>query len=534
MPPFVGAIKNTTDLNMVGAQPYSGGGTPVAAIGTLAVGDTAAGGFIGGLSAAATVDIYTSYACAQTSAGQTLTLRSPTTTTATLIDYVFNSGSASFLMYGATVPVGQWGIFLWSGAAWSAIPAFTLGGNATGASEALGPIDNFPLSLKTNDIVRLTVLNGAASSGFVGIGTVMPTARLHVVEPTAGANVNVATFSGTATGGVSLSLLNLSSRTTALLMGSAAGSWAFFTDPLGANVQAFAFQDVTAGASRMFFDAAGRCGLGSSTPNAAAQLDMESTTAGLAINRLTTAEETTLVALPPSTQVVWYNSTLRAYRWYSTTATAAQTFDSLVQVATKTSTYAAAFNELIPCDPTTPFAVTLPVITPASKGSRVVVTVIVAGAVGGASPKNQTVTAGTGNTISGGPTAGSVVISGKSTIVLESDGGTNWVVLVEPATPATPATFAAGNQTLTRIGKVSRFVAPAVLGAGRTYTFSNTGALPGDIAWVSLPTHDANTLIVADAAAATLATYAATLAGGGCFIFNGTQWEVLMAGNSTS
>jgi len=90
--------------------------------GALAVGDTAAPGMIGGLSAAASVDIATSFNVNQTTAGAlALTLQNPTAATAGRVVYVSNVGAEAFSLYGASIAVGATLMVYWTGAAWSPV-----------------------------------------------------------------------------------------------------------------------------------------------------------------------------------------------------------------------------------------------------------------------------------------------------------------------------------------------------------------------------------------------------------------------------
>lgn len=85
------------------------------------VGNKAGGGAIG--TAAATVDVASSFACNQTTAAQTLTLPAPTDTTPGRIVSVMNVGTTSFTMLGLTVTVAATpqtaGLLAqWNGTAW--------------------------------------------------------------------------------------------------------------------------------------------------------------------------------------------------------------------------------------------------------------------------------------------------------------------------------------------------------------------------------------------------------------------------------
>lgn len=204
--------------------------------------------------------------------------------------------------------------------------------------------------------------------------------------------------------------------------------------------------------------------------------------------------------------------------------------------APKTAAYTASFGETVYVDPTVTgtFSVTLPLITSDSRGSRIRIVVVSSPAVGGATPQNITVTPNALNGIGGAPINVTMLLSGRSVLELESDGGTNWIINKLPACPSTPATLTDGDQTISRLGPYTRYQANAATAAGRTFTFSNTNAVSGDIIEISQPTHGANTITIRDATPATIATFPATVANGGRFIYNGSAWVVLMGGNSST
>jgi hypothetical protein len=83
---------------------------------SLAIANVAAGGNIG--TAAATVDISSSFLVSQTTAGQALTLPSPTDALAGDRVILGNVGSASFTVSGMTIAPGNFRVLVWSGAAW--------------------------------------------------------------------------------------------------------------------------------------------------------------------------------------------------------------------------------------------------------------------------------------------------------------------------------------------------------------------------------------------------------------------------------
>jgi hypothetical protein len=94
------------------------GGTTNASV-TLA--DFPTGGVIG--TAAATVDTANNANIVQTTSAQTLTLPSPTVTTAGKLVTINNTGTAIFTMYGSQIAPTGAGIFVWNGSAWNAVQA---------------------------------------------------------------------------------------------------------------------------------------------------------------------------------------------------------------------------------------------------------------------------------------------------------------------------------------------------------------------------------------------------------------------------
>lgn len=99
---------------------------------TLAIGnlDYSGSGNTGSIGAAAsTVDIYTNFTIAQTTAGQTITLPTPTSTTTGRLIYVTNVGSAGYNMAGSVVSPGVTMQFVWNSttSSWSLVTSGTSG-----------------------------------------------------------------------------------------------------------------------------------------------------------------------------------------------------------------------------------------------------------------------------------------------------------------------------------------------------------------------------------------------------------------------
>ncbi len=87
------------------------------ALGNLDYSASGNSGAIG--TAAATVNVATAFTINQTTAGQTLTIPSPTNVAAGRVIYISNIGSASFTMLGATISIGTSATIIWSGSAWT-------------------------------------------------------------------------------------------------------------------------------------------------------------------------------------------------------------------------------------------------------------------------------------------------------------------------------------------------------------------------------------------------------------------------------
>jgi hypothetical protein len=136
-------IAGITTIN--GSQFNQNGST---LFGVSVITDKATGGAIG--TAAATVDVKTSFTVNQTTAGQTLSLPNPTSATAGRVVYVANIGTTSFIMHGVTIASGAAQQYVWNGSAWT--PA-----NIDGAGAGVTTIGTLDAQSKS--------ANGAVISG---------------------------------------------------------------------------------------------------------------------------------------------------------------------------------------------------------------------------------------------------------------------------------------------------------------------------------------------------------------------------------
>ncbi len=142
---------------------------------TMAIGDLATGGNIG--TAATTVDIYTNFTIAQTTAGQTLTIPAPTVTTTGRLIYLTNIGSAGYTIGGSVASPGTTMAFVWNSttSAWTLVSSGTSGNyiqNGTATQTA-----NFNIQSNSTTSVTATIQGANSQSANIlevlaaGVGT---------------------------------------------------------------------------------------------------------------------------------------------------------------------------------------------------------------------------------------------------------------------------------------------------------------------------------------------------------------------------
>ncbi len=126
------------------------------------ISDRATGGNIG--TAAATVDIATTFDVNQTTAGQTLTLPTPTNTASGRVVYVNNVGSENFTMYGETIETGSSSTFIWNGSSWTTSVSFSNTGVDT-----VGALDGVAAAANGATISGTTIYLQSASATAAGL-----------------------------------------------------------------------------------------------------------------------------------------------------------------------------------------------------------------------------------------------------------------------------------------------------------------------------------------------------------------------------
>ncbi|MDO8336233.1 MAG: hypothetical protein Q7T74_05655, partial [Candidatus Saccharibacteria bacterium] len=203
-----------------------------------AIADDVNGGNIGA-SAAVTVDVDTAFILTQTTAGQTMTLFTPTSASAGRLVYVTNSPSSttSFSLYGVTLAAGATQSYVWNGSAWTAgsvdgsgsgVSAMAVIGavpNANGASIASNTLTLQPADASFGGVVTTGAQTIAGAKTFNGAGS-------FTAAGTGLAVTNNATIGGT------LTVTGTSTFNGALVIGDAvgdtvtvnSGAWTFAND----------------------------------------------------------------------------------------------------------------------------------------------------------------------------------------------------------------------------------------------------------------------------------------------------------------
>jgi len=176
---------------------------------------------------------------------------------------------------------------------WSLSSAGTLGmyGYSDGTSGAIAVFPSGPLTFLTNNTEKMRI----TSAGNVGIGTSTPFGRFDVM----GVAGDITVFTVQSADG-SMSRINLANTTRNWTISNYGSQFS----PNGSLVIA----DEQAAAIRLLIDTSGNVGIGTATPNASALLDVQSTTKGVRMPNMTTAEKNAISS--PAAGLMVFDTTL--------------------------------------------------------------------------------------------------------------------------------------------------------------------------------------------------------------------------------
>jgi hypothetical protein len=128
---------------------------PSCSTAAMAIADRPAGGNIG--TAAATVDVNSSFIITQTTASQTVTLPNPTISGSRLVSVASSSASTTnFLLYGLTILPGTGANLLWNGSAWMNLSTNTGSASRTITGTGITATSSFDNLLRTVAITGIT------------------------------------------------------------------------------------------------------------------------------------------------------------------------------------------------------------------------------------------------------------------------------------------------------------------------------------------------------------------------------------------
>jgi hypothetical protein len=181
---------------------------------------------------------------------------------------------------------------------------------ATSISVAVSSITSIPLVFSTADIERARI----DSSGNLGIGTSSPLGSLGIVGSTTTTIVIPRSSNGTTGSPVETQLIS------STFTNGSYGAGIFALNAFGstsANWLTFKTTDTGNGSpvERMRLDASGNLGLGTTSPNASAILDAQSTTKGVRMPNMTTTQKNAIAS--PAAGLMVFDTTLSKLCVYS-------------------------------------------------------------------------------------------------------------------------------------------------------------------------------------------------------------------------
>jgi hypothetical protein len=226
-PTFSGIITANGGLTIATGTNFVNAGSTLDS--AIAIANLASGGSIG--TAATTVDVSTTLNVSQTTAGQTLTLPTPTVTTAGRIVYINNVGTASFLMLGETIAPSTSYSFEWNGSAWEAMntsvagTGITVNGNTVATSAATSVTNDTNVTGSISGNVLSLGFTGQLSLARGGTGSSTASgARTNLGAAASGANTDITSLGNVTSVANATTGLNVGNTAQALTLQGNASS----------------------------------------------------------------------------------------------------------------------------------------------------------------------------------------------------------------------------------------------------------------------------------------------------------------------
>jgi phosphotransferase system HPr-like phosphotransfer protein len=218
-----------------------------------------------------------------------------------------------------------------NGTSWACVAATSLGtpnavvnnGNSYAGTMTVGTNDNNELRFETNGTDKVTIL----ANGNVGVGTTSPTAKLETAgtgsfqnQLTVGndgvTNTSQLIVTNSFTTGSSSVSLNTPNNSAYIRQSAVSGGDLTINSAGPVKLAGNTATITTGGGDRMFVSAVGQIGVNTLTPSAI--FDITSTTSGLLIPRMTTAQRDAISSPANGLQV--YNTTTSQLNYYNGTA----------------------------------------------------------------------------------------------------------------------------------------------------------------------------------------------------------------------
>ncbi|WPU66625.1 hypothetical protein [Peredibacter starrii] len=162
-------------------------------------------------------------------------------------------------------------------------------------------------------------------TGRVGIGTASPASKLHLVSgaslsPSTNANSPLVIEGTTSNGNVNIQLISGNTRSTSILFAdpdSSSGAGYSGAVMYDHGTDKMSFRTGVVAVDRLLIDSSGNVGIGTTTPDASAALDVTSTSSGFLLPRMTTAQRNAIPS--PANGLMVFDTDIKSLFVYQAT-----------------------------------------------------------------------------------------------------------------------------------------------------------------------------------------------------------------------